>query len=169
MFACPEVTLCSSEDIKNQELTPTMSRHQSDHPFQTHLMPRQNDLGSLPQRVSRNLGNYKILQVVLKTLHEGGTWNRVSLQCTQVSVCQPLPQDGHTQVRKIITSQKFMWFSELRSWVKVEVAVLGSLSPIVLMVSVGVKQQWTQTCSFCWCQNWHLDLHSGQVKGQVQG
>ena len=31
-------------------------------------------------------------------------------------------------------------FSELRSCVKVEVAVLGSLSLIVLMISVDVKQ-----------------------------
>ena len=144
MSACPEVTLCSSEDIKNQELTPTMSWHQSDHPFQTHLVPRQNDLGSLPQRVSGNLGNYKILQVVLKTFHEGGTWNRKSVCNVHMSVCQPLPQDGHTQARKIITSQKFMWFSELRSCVKVEVAVLGFPFLTVLnMVSVDVKQYWT--------------------------
>ena len=32
-------------------------------------------------------------------------------------------------------------FTGLRSCVKVEVAVLGSLSVIVLMVSMGVKQQ----------------------------
>ena len=36
--------------------------------------------------------------------------------------------------------------SELRSCVKVEVAVLGSLSLIVLTVSVDGKQQWTWTC-----------------------
>ena len=35
--------------------------------------------------------------------------------------------------------------SELRSCVKVEVAVLGSPSLIILMVSVDVKQQWTWT------------------------
>ena len=34
----------------------------------------------------------------------------------------------------------FLCFSELRSCVKVEVAVLGSPSLIVLMVSVDVKQ-----------------------------
>ena len=34
--------------------------------------------------------------------------------------------------------------AELRSWVKVEVAVLGSQSPISLTVFVAVKQQWNE-------------------------
>ena len=38
--------------------------------------------------------------------------------------------------------------SELRSCVNVEVAVLGSPSLIVLMVSVDVKKHWTWTCNF---------------------
>ena len=37
--------------------------------------------------------------------------------------------------------------SELRSGVKVEVAVLGSPSLISLMVSVDVKEHWTEHCS----------------------
>ena len=39
--------------------------------------------------------------------------------------------------------------SELRSCVKVEVAVLGSPSVIVLMVSVDVKQHWNITSEQC--------------------
>ena len=38
-----------------------------------------------------------------------------------------------------------LWLAEFRSCVKVEVAVLGSPSLIVLMVSVDVKQHWTGT------------------------
>ena len=37
----------------------------------------------------------------------------------------------------------FMGLIELRSCVKVEVAVLGSPSLIILVVSVDVKQHWT--------------------------
>ena len=59
--------------------------------------------------------------------------------------------------------------SEFRSCVKVEVAVLGSPSLTVLMVSVEVKQHWTWTIlkMFLWCSSSTLYLLACQVRVTV--
>ena len=72
---------------------------------------------------------------------------RVHLSGTQITQLLPLPLKAirRTRLPISITNSFLSRVSpEFRSCVKVEVAVLGSPSLIVLMVSVDVEQQWTE-------------------------
>ena len=71
----------------------------------------------------------------------------------------PVPHSLYGVCGRKATLNLNTWQSELRSCVKVEVAVLGSPSLIDLMVSVDVKQHWTgiislQRLGAVWKSRW---------------
>ena len=65
------------------------------------------------------------------------------------SSCEAMLLSPSLAILRVCSSLLLFYFfaSELRSCGKVEVAVLGSPSLIVLVVSVDVKQHWTRTSS----------------------